>query len=126
VRFVIEGPPRTKKNSSRILRGRSGKSFVAPSAQAKAWEESAILQIKSQAWAQGRFSLPLQEQVGLCALIYREKDIGDLLNYLAAVSDALERAGVVDDDRLIMSLDGSRLLVDKVRPRVEIEVLPCP
>jgi len=41
---------------------------------------------------------------------------------MQAVADALEHAGVVVNDRLIVSWDGSRLSKDAVRRRVELEV----
>lgn len=140
MRFVIEGPPRTKKNSLRIMRGRRGRPFVAQSAQAERWEESAILQLRIQlgsnvyigAVDHGRGSVeigsyPIAVPVNLRALVYRARaGRADLLNYLAAVSDALERAGVVADDQLVAGVDGSRLLVDRQRPRVEIELEPMP
>jgi Holliday junction resolvase RusA-like endonuclease len=120
MRFVIEGPPRTKKNSPRILRGRGGRPFVAQSAQSCAWEESAVLQLRMQNKS-GIWVTP----VNLRALIYRDRaGRADLLNFLAAISDALEGAGIVADDELVAGVDGSRVFVDRKRPRVEIELTP--
>lgn len=133
MRLVIEGPPRTKKNSQRILRGRGGRPFVAQAKTAVAWENSAILQLRSQLHRvpsndpSGRVVLLpyFSDAVNLRALIYRDRaGRADLLNYLAAVSDALEGAGVVADDMLVLGVDGSRLFVDRKRPRVEIEITP--
>jgi len=45
---------------------------------------------------------------------------------LAAISDALEAGGVLADDVLVESVDGSRILYDRARPRVEIELDPMP
>lgn len=66
----------------------------------------------------------LAAPVSVCALIYRDADRGDLTGYLQAIGDALERAGVVTNDKLIHSWDGSRKLIDRARPRVEIEIGP--
>lgn len=119
--LTVVGAPRTKKNSQRIMvNRRSGKRFVGQSAQHDAWAESAILQLRLGMNRYRGKTFHDGQRWNMAALVYREKDTGDLLNYLAAVSDALEGAGVVENDRLIISLDGSRMLVDAKRPRVEI------
>jgi len=136
VRFVVEGAPRTKKNSQRIARVK-GRPILLQSRQHDAWAEAAILQLRSQYpravrivevdRARGVVTQgygPIRSPLNLRALIYRDRSVGDLGNYLAAVCDALERAGVVENDRLIGGFDGSRLLVDRERPRVEIELSP--
>lgn len=127
MKLVIEGAPRTKKNSlRRIRRGRH--TFTVPSAAHEAWEASAVPQLMAQfrAWARGLpMGTPVDFVLNMRALVYRDRAVGDLLNYLAAVSDALERAGVVADDKLIVSVDGSRMHIDRDRPRVEIELTPA-
>ena len=133
MKLVIEGAPRTKKNSlRRIKRGR--RVFTVSSAAHEAWEAMAIPQLRV-GYLRCRRAVselvghqiddPIIEPMAMRALVYRDRDVGDLLNYLAAVSDALERAGVVADDKLIVSVDGSRLLLDRARPRVEIELTPA-
>lgn len=121
VSFTVYGAPRTKKNSLRIMRGRGGTPFVAQSRQANAWELHAVLQLQAKshglpAWVRG--------PVNLRARIYRERDVGDLGNYLAAVCDALQASGVVENDREILGFDGSRLLKDAKNPRCEITLSP--
>lgn len=136
VKLVINGAPRTKKNSLRRLK-RGKRIFTVPSAAHEAWEAIAVAQLRKQ-WRTESVTLvtevnheagrittggPIQYSVNLRALVYRERaGRADLLNYLAAVSDALEKAGVLVDDRLVASVDGSRLGVDRARPRVEIEL----
>jgi hypothetical protein len=63
---------------------------------------------------------PISRPVELRALVYRDADRGDLVGYLQAISDLLQAGGVIQDDRLIYSYDGSRLLLDRQRPRVEL------
>lgn len=116
MRLVIEGRPTTKKNSLRIAKNKTtGKRFVMQSKQSNNWAVRAVWQIKAQARGQA-FTGP----VNMAAVVYRQVAAGDLLNYLAAVSDALEAAGVVENDRLIVQLDGCRLDKDADRPRVEV------
>lgn len=66
---------------------------------------------------------PVDWPVKVCAMVYRDANRGDLIGYLQAIADALETAGVVENDRLIVSWDGSRMLVDRANPRVEIELV---
>jgi len=132
MKLVIDGIPRTKKNHTRrIKRGR--RVFSVQSEAHEAWAGPAVLQLRFQA-ARARAMERLMdtlkavlpdEPVNMRAIVYRDRRVGDLLNYLAAVSDVLEQAGVVDNDRLIVTVDGSRLRVDKRRPRVEIELTPA-
>ena len=134
IRLVVEGPPRTKKNHQQIrINRRTGKHFVAQADTASAWEEIAVLQLRTQLHRaplkspfDGAVLLPyFTRPVNVRALVYRERaGRADLLNYLAAVSDALEAAGVVANDELVAGLDGSRMLIDRARPRVEITLEP--
>lgn len=48
----------------------------------------------------------------------------DLMNLLAATHDVLEHCGVIANDNLILSVDGSRIAgIDKVNPRVEVKIV---
>ena len=54
------------------------------------------------------------------ALLYRDALIGDAAGYYQALADWLESSGVIVNDRLIVQWDGSRLLKDAARPRIEV------
>lgn len=131
MRLVILGAPRTKKNSLRRLK-RGKRVFTVPSLAHEQWEAVAVAQLRKQhAYVRTiygpDYAAMITTPVNLRAVVYRERaGRADLLNYLAAISDALERAGVLEDDRLVASLDGSRLMLDRARPRVEIELTPAP
>lgn len=122
--FTVLGPPRSKKNSQRIIRVR-GVPRIIQSKQACGWEEMAVLQLRSQ-WNRRTRGMPggaqpLAGNVSLRVLVYRDRaGRADLLNFLAAVSDAIEGAGIVANDDQIAGLDGSRMLIDRKSPRVEI------
>ena len=119
MRYTVIGKPVTKKNSARIFRTRTGKPFVMPSKQAVNWTASAI----DQLMIQGIEREPIySSEVNCRALIYRAKRIGDACNFYQAIADALEKAGVLKNDRQIVSWNGSLLLVDRLNPRVEIEL----
>lgn len=127
MKFVILGSPRTKKNHGRRIK-RGARVYSVPSEAAVAWESSAIAQLKrhwhappaNQAWP-----------VTVRALVYRDRASGDLVGYLQAIGDALQGGHgknkipcVLTDDKQIQSWDGSRLLIDRANPRVEITIEP--
>lgn len=121
ISLTILGAPRTKKTSNRIYRpgkGNRGRIRVMPS---KAW----------QSWCQNAVFTELdyeQERIdpvrkwNCRALFYRDRDIGDAVGYYQGLADLLEKRGVIPNDRQLVSWDGSRLLIDRQRPRVEIEL----
>ena len=48
----------------------------------------------------------------------------DIANYIEAIQDILVKYEVIKDDNynIITSLDGTRMYIDKLNPRVEIEI----
>jgi len=121
--FTILGPPRTKKNHNRLVR--AGRRYrVLPSAAHERWYERAWVQavaFRSGQLALGR-KLPLAGPVHVRAIFYRDRRIGDLVGYQQALGDLLERAGIIENDRQIVSWDGTRLEVDRERPRIEVGI----
>jgi Holliday junction resolvase RusA-like endonuclease len=115
--MTIYGPPRTKKNHSRVVRaGRFTK--VLPSEAYERWESIAVPQMRI-AWA-GRIAISYP--INVRATFYRDANRGDAVGYYQALADALEVAGVIADDKFIVSWDGTRMAVDRKRPRVEVEI----
>ena len=49
----------------------------------------------------------------------------DLCNLHEALCDVLVKYGVIEDDnsRIVVSMDGSRVLYDKYNPRTEVEIV---
>lgn len=127
--FVIYGPPRTKKTSQRIIGSgpkcgacgkRTGRPFLLPSEENVAWAKVAVAQLRTQ--LAGR--APLEIPVNCRALIFRDANRGDAVGYYQAIADALEEAGVLTNDRFVVSWDGSRALKDAANPRIEILLAP--
>lgn len=119
MKYVITGSPRTKKSHIRIVRIRGRPVPIQAKANA-AWGKMATEQLQVQNVGNPAISIP----VAVRATFYREKRLGDLVNFMQALADALEGAGVVENDRLVESWDGTRMDVDRENPRVELEVTP--
>jgi Holliday junction resolvase RusA-like endonuclease len=117
IRFTIPLTPITKKNSQRILQNRrTGARFIAPSEQYAQYQQSAM-------WFVPKRKEPLKGPLTVQCIFYMPtKRRCDLTNHLEAVDDILVAAGMVEDDNytVIASHDGSRVYVDKDRPRTEV------
>lgn len=114
--LVIEGAPRTKKNHGRIER-RGRRNVHLPSKAHDAWHDAALPQARV-----GRCGPALTCEVNCRALFFRDALRGDAVGYYQALADLLEHAGIVENDRLIVSWDGSRMRKDAARPRIEVEL----
>lgn len=140
IRFTILSAPRTKKNSSVIPR--FGRFRILPSKAHQQWFKAAMKQLpivhaaaRADLFRQGcSQSLPLTGDIHVCAQFYRESLTGDLLGYEEALADWLQApvirkgkqvrdgAGIIQDDKQIVSWDGSRMHKDAACPRIECEV----
>ena len=65
-------------------------------------------------------SLPLAGLVSLEAHFYQDANRADATGLYESLADLLQDAGILENDRQIADWDGSRRLVDKLRPRVEV------
>lgn len=105
----IYGKPVVLKNSKKICRTRSGKSFIKSNDRVVAWSEEAVAlcrvehggkpPLKGKLWMKCTFWLAAQEDSAA---------IPDLSNLYQAPEDVLQKAGVIEDDRQIESHDKSR------------------
>ena len=116
--YTLLGTPRTKKNSQRVFRLPSGGTRIAPSAAYVQYEWDCLRQLPPP-------SRPLAGPVNVKCLYYMPtRRRVDLTNLLEATDDILVRAGVLSDDcaAVVAGHDGSRVLLDRKRPRVEITI----
>lgn len=120
IKYVIELPPITKKNSQQILTNRkTGRPFIMPSKKYKEYESAALYYLPKRA------GMPLKGPLNIKVLFYmKTKRKTDLTNLLEAVDDILVAAGIVVDDnyKVIAAHDGSRCYYDKENPRTEIYI----
>lgn len=130
VHLVVRGAPRTKKTSNQIWRAKKGRRIIVPSQAWLLWVATASIRWYTadeapQLWP--RPARPLLDwRVNVCATFFRDADRGDAVGYYQGLADLLERFGIVPNDRLFVSWDGSTLRVDRDEPRVEVTLTPVP
>lgn len=117
-KYIISLPPITKKNSQQILTNhRTGKPFIAPSKPYQRYEQAAALYLTPKP------RTPLAGRYRVATVFYMPtRRRVDLTNLMEAAHDVLVAAKILADDNntIIASVDGSRVLYDKERPRTEI------
>lgn len=114
IKFTIKVIPRSKKNSSRIVSGRNGRSFIIPSEAYMKYEKEGV-----------KYCPPLKisDPVNVEAHYYvADRRKRDLCNFHEALCDLLVAAETVLDDSvgIIVSMDRSRIHYDKENPRIEV------
>lgn len=119
--FTLEGPPRTKKNSPQVVPG-ARFPRVLPSKAYRTWHAEQRVRFDAQLRAlQASARVPIGRPVWLKAIFYRDRNgVGDLTNFESGLEDFLQDVGVLVNDRFVRSKDGSRLEVDRARPRIEV------
>ena len=120
VNIVIQGRPVPKKNSPRIIPRKGGnRPILLPSKAWMTYEKDALQQL--MAWGNLYFPGPVYVHA-----VYYPKDYRwwpDLVGLLQGTSDLLEKAGIIVNDKNIVSYGGSHIkAVDRDNPRVEIAI----
>lgn len=123
--LTIMGAPRTKKTHNRIILvkgkgGRAPRRIVMPS---EVWENwaNAVMPLIAVQLRRSPIRCPLPDRAYNCAAIfYRDANRGDAVGYYQGLADVLEKAQVITNDKYITQWDGSRMLIDRERPRVEL------
>lgn len=129
VYLEIPGPPRTKKTSNQIVyrRDKLGRNRprVLPSEAFLKWQEAAAWHLRS---LRARHAWPLRGALSVRAYFFCDVDEataeseGDPSGYYQALADCLQHAGVIVNDCQIRHWDGSRVLRDRKKPRIELTI----
>ena len=124
ISLTVTGRCASKKNSSRIVRAGGkpdGVPFLLPSRTSGVWNREAMRQLRQQYRA-----APLEGPLSAVYRIIRTTNQweADLSNYVNAIDDALQAAGVIANDRLIVQLLASKHLERDGVARVEITLAP--
>ena len=117
INLTFEGPMPTKKNSMKLI-CRGNRPRIIQSDQYRAYAKD----IAQQMMPFGNQFIPGEVEVR-CLYWVKDRRKRDLLNLMAATHDLLEDNGFIEDDALIRSVDGSRIVgIDRCYPRVEITI----
>jgi Holliday junction resolvase RusA-like endonuclease len=145
LKFVITGNPCSSKNSIRSGITKQGRNYTYTKKDVKDYRDSALKQLNSYIddgfynatnGKKPKFilndingisfyvSIPIIEPVQVSFLFYcKDARKRDLCNLIQCPADLLQQAGIIENDCLIQSLDGSRIMgIDKDNPRTEITI----
>ena len=120
IKLIIPVKPRTKKNSQQIMKA-GNKRWIGPSKAAIDFE------LQCGWWIKTALRKKINEPVNVRVRFFVDsKRKVDLTNLLESIDDVLVRYGVLADDNagIIAGHDGSRVYVDRIHPRLEIEIRP--
>ena len=121
MKFILPGSIRSKKNSKRIVKAGAFYKLM-PSKAYETWEEQARKAVFPQ-WHRQMPGGIFREPIHVKVTAYYKGQQPDLSGALESIGDCLE--GIIwEDDKLIKSWDGSRLIHDLKNPRTEVEVQP--
>lgn len=139
IRFTVTGAPRVKKNNQRVaFNGRFSTKYNTQTY--KDWESTARDELALQL-LQYREHLPITTPVNLCCIFYMPTlgrvDLSALyegIQDVLASKDKYDKAGrlksrglyILEDDnfKIVAGHDGSRVRLDRERPRMEITITP--
>ena len=114
--YTIQGKP-ISINGARAAVKVKGKLRLITSAKARRWKETAVWELKSQ-----RGVIPtMQGPCDAWIVLWMPTRAGDVDNYVKLVLDAVQSAGIIDNDKNIAKLTVSKA-VDKANPRVEVSI----
>lgn len=101
----IPGRPPSKKNTKKVVR-RHGQTFVIYSPQFKEWEKDALLILKKSYTDLNPIDQPLI--IHLVFTFENKRSEADVSNLIEAPQDALTKAGVISDDRIIQVVQAKK------------------
>ena len=123
IRYVLDGPCPSKKSRYRAGKTRTGKLYIYKDPAYAKWEENAINELFITRAELGM--PPITGEINLACRIYRaDRRKADMTNMEDSIQDALQGAGVIDNDAQVVSQDGSRLYrgVGTANERIEITI----
>ena len=118
LKITISLEPRTKKNSGRVIRTKTGQSFFLPSKAFVEYQTACGYLLK-------RYAMHIDKPINIQAIYYMSTHRKvDITNLHSALHDILVHYDVIADDnmRIVAGTDGSRVRYDKDNPRTEITI----
>lgn len=123
IRFTVYGAPRTKKTHNQVVT--KGRVRVLPSKAWTRWVKTAEVVFAKRDDCKDSIvdrAIVPDRDYNVSAAFYRDALRGDAVGYYQGLADLLEKRGIISNDKWLVSWDGSRLLKDRDRPRVEVEL----
>ena len=125
IEYTVKIQTKSKKSMGRSGVSKSGKPFHYSDPTYTKWEKEVSAELEAQMVEHGYPCVDYECWARI--LIYRRFNrIADLSNLIQSVEDALQRAGCIENDRLIRSLDGSRVYHGVEAGTERFEVTLCP
>ena len=123
IEFILHTKPITKKNNGRIVKTKTGRTFIIPSKQYQEFEQVVLPTLYRMKNKYGVIDFPVNIECVFYTDARRKVDLPNLLN---AVDDALVKSGLLEDDNrdIVAGHDLSRVFYDKQNPRIEIRITP--
>lgn len=119
MKITIPVVPRSKKNSQRIIiNPRTKRPMIIQSKLYDNYERECGKFLKE-------YKSSIDYNINLKIEFYvPDKRKRDIANYVEAIQDILVKYEILKDDNhnIVTSLDGTRMYIDKLNPRVEIEI----
>lgn len=125
IKYCVYCQPKSKKSAHRAGVSKNGKPFLYLSTEQKKWESDVSTALSVQR-LESEYPC-VDYECWARILIYRQYNrLADLSNLIQSIEDALQRAGCIENDRLIRSLDGSRVYygVNGTEARFEVTLAP--
>jgi|TARA_R110002051_G_scaffold314371_1_gene391402 Holliday junction resolvase RusA-like endonuclease len=123
-KFTILGKPVSQKNAKRVGMAK-GRAYIYTPAGVKKWHKEAAVQLADQ-WESGDCpEIPPKTPMEVRIISYLAKGQSiDVDNLASAPMDAVQKAGIYQNDYWVRCLISSRKR-DWENPRVEIEIRKC-
>lgn len=116
----ISGRARSKKNSKQLFKNKStGKMFISTSDLFKKWALFAACHINR---AKSKYTIDFPCNLKVIATYKNHQHSQDLDNVIASVCDVLEDCGVIKNDNLFYSYDGSKKVYGIDQENITIEI----
>jgi len=144
INFTISGNPVSSKNSRPVFINKAtGSRFIGKSKLLKDYIDKGLWELYKQLKnSDFKYTVecvmdfqtgilhrikhpffPIKNDIEITFKFYvKDNRRRDLVNLCQAPLDLLQKAGIISDDSIVKSLDGSRIYIDKSNPRTLVEI----
>jgi Holliday junction resolvase RusA-like endonuclease len=121
--YTITGNPIVKKNTQKVV-WRSGRPIVVYTPQYRSWWNNAMDELALQKKPAEPIDYPV---LLVCKFFMQSLRVVDLSALYEGIQDTLVKAEILKDDNfnIVVGHDGSRVLLDRENPRIEVAIVPA-